>query len=1467
MVRAWFARTFAAPTEIQRRCWGPLADGEHVLAVAPTGSGKTLTGFLWPLDRLLTGGWEGGGLRLLYVSPLKALNVDIERNLVAPLAGIAAALEAAGLPPRPVRVGVRSGDTPPAERARQVRRPPEILITTPESLNLLLLQRRAGQLFSGLRMVLLDEIHAVAGNKRGTHLITAVERLAQLVGEFQRVAISATVRPVDRVARFVGGYRLERGAGGEPLHLRRPVRVIEAAERKRYELAVRALPGPADGESGPPDAAWLRLAEELRARITEARSTLVFTNSRRQAEKLTRLINDAAGRELAWSHHGSLARELRTAVERRLKEGALPAIVATSSLELGIDVGALDRVLLIASPPTLASAAQRIGRAGHQVGRASRALFYPVHARDFLDCAVAARAVLEGEIEPIEVVRAPLDLLAQTLLGWVAHQSWRLDDLYAATRTAAPFHDLPRGQFDLVVEMLAGRYAETRLPELRPRVAVDRLDGTVSARPGAARLRARAGGTIPDRGYFQLRLEDSQARLGELDEEFVWERRVGDSFTLGAQGWRIRRITANEVMVAPARGGATLAPFWRADARDRGSFFALRIAELLERAESRLDEPAFAAELARDHALEAGAVEQLLALLRVTRAALGGVLPHRRRLVFEESEERSDGGEQRSIVLYTFWGGRVNRPLALALAAAWEEREGSAVEVVADDDAILLVLPEGADPRALLAAVAPESCERLLRRRLEGSGFFGAHFRQNAQRALLLPRAGPARRTPLWRSRQYAKQLLEAVSAFDDFPILVETWRTCLQDEFELGELRAKLTELATGAVQMVHVRTPRPSPLAAGLVWRRTNELMYEDDAPETRRASPLRGDLIREVALGGEGSPLPLRLVERFRAVAQRLPPGYPPASGGELVEWVKERLLIPPEEWRQLVAAIDRDTRGDAARIVAEAAPKLELLPGLGQVAREVRLATTGPGLWLRRRAAADEPGAAAAAAEAALVDFLASWLPAQGALRVDELAMLLDEPVERVRAAVVGLVETERAVSGPLVAGETGTWVAALGSYETLLRWRRAAARPSLEPSPLESLPLFLAETQGLTSARSGTEGLQAALERLFGWSAPAAAWETEILPARLDGYQPSWLDTLFEEHGLRWFGSGRERVALGLDRDLPWLADPDAAGAAEGSEEGVPPGAEAALALLERFPRGLGLAEVADHLALGSAEAARLLWALAWRGQLASDSMRALRQGVLTKFELPEDTPAEMARSRRGAFRRWVSSRPLAGRWFAGAGREAEDPLDRETVARERARVVLDRYGVVFRELLAAEPAPFAWGRLVRSLRTLELAGEIVSGHFFRGVPGLQFATPDAVRRLGAGSSGAPIWWVSGVDPASACGLDLDGLRGKLPRRSASTHLVYRGSELLLIAKRAGRELELRTVPDDPVNALLMAPIRSALTRTFSPARAVDIETINGAPAARSPYRTAFAAFDSTGEGAGLRLRRRYTGAG
>ena len=956
-----------------------------------------------------------------------------------------------------------------------------------------------------------------------------------------------------------------------------------------------------------------------------------------------------------------------------------------------------------------------------------------------------------------------------------------------------------------------------------------------------------------------------------------------------------------------------LAPFWRADARDRGAVFSERIGRLLERADRELEQPGFEAALAEDYALDAAAAAEIARQLRESRAALGGRLPHRRRLVFEESRERASGGTahpgdgRRQVVLYTFWGGTLNRPLALALAAAWEEADGTSIETLADDDAVLLVLPAGADARGLLARVAPERLEALLRARLESSGFFGAQFRQNAQRALLLPRAGPRRRTPLWVSRENAKKLLDAVMRFDDFPVTLETWRSSLHDEFDLDSLRERLEEIGRGEIEIHSVQSDRPSPLAAGLIWRRTNELMYEDDMPGARRGASVRGDLLREIALGGERPRIAGRLAEEFRRKVQRLLPGYAPQSASELLEWVKERLFLPLAEWQELLAAIDRDRPGASPELLAELAAGGKLLTVLAPLApipprppRPPIAAGFGSEAIVAREnlprlALGADPGAR-------LATLLEEWLRFYPPVAVTWVAGQWGIALSEVEAALASLEAGERVVVGDLVeAGpdpKASPQVAVVATIETLLRWRRAAARPAFEPLALGELPLFLATWQGLTARGSGGEGLQAALERLFGFPAPAALWESDLFPSRLESYFPAGLDSLFEESDLVWFGTGRERLAFAFRPDLDLFQPAPRSEGAVGPEEpeAPDPGAAAAPAiaavreLLAGEPRGLEVGEIVERLGMVTGAATEALWALAWRGEATCSSLRVLRQGILSSFRgearAPEGdglagraaggaTSGGIAgRPRRALFRRWQGSSPLAGRWrLLGAppglaGAPAPDPIAEEERSRERARLLLDRYGVLFRELLAAELPALAWSRVARALRGLELSGEIVAGRFFEGVPGLQFALPSALRQLREGLPEAAVWWCSALDPASPCGLELPGIEGAVPRtllrRVASTRLAYRGSRLCALYARGGREIHFFVAADDPGLAELLDPLRSALTRSVGAARSLDVEKINDQPAGSSPYFGAFAAFERTRDGGLLRLRRRYS---
>ncbi len=1548
VISRWFADRYGEPTDIQRLAWPRVAANEHVLITAPTGSGKTLTAFLWALNQLLTGAWEGGRTRVLYISPLRALNNDIQRNLLAPLAEIEAAFAAAGEAVSPVRVLTRSGDTPQGERQKMVRRPPEILITTPETLNILLTSKGGRSLLGDIAAVVLDEIHAVAGSKRGTHLITAVDRLVRLSGEFQRVALSATVRPLERVARFVGGYRLEPGVeGSEPSYRPRPVSTVRSEMAKRYDLEVRTpvarttplTPGQLEP---PPDEAnlWEPLATEVRGRIRANRSTLVFANSRRTTEKMTRFLNDGETEELAYSHHGSLSREIRAVVEERLKQGRLKGIVSTNSLELGIDIGALDEVVLVQTPPSVAAAVQRIGRAGHQVGETSRGRLYPLHERDVLDAAVVARGVIDGDIEELAPIRGALDVLAQIILSMVAAEPWQVDDLYDHLRAGYPYRHLKRRQFDLVLEMLAGRYADSRIRELRPRLAYDRLDGIVRARPGTARLVYMSGGTIPDRGYYQLRRQDSMAKLGELDEEFVWERSIGDSFTLGAQSWRIRKITHNDVLVSPARKGAAMAPFWRAEGRNRTFHLSRRIGEFLERAERHLEhrggEQELRGALVEEHRMDGAAADRLLELLARQRAETGSALPHRHHLLVERLGPPEGRPDREQAILHFGWGGRVLRPLALALKAAWRAEHGWPLELEHDNDAFIVALPPAFDPLSLLELVRPDNVEKLLVGELERSGFFGARFRENAGRAVLLPRAGFRRRMPLWLNRERSKKLLAAVSGYDDFPLVVETWRTCLEDEFDLASLKLLLGELEEGAIRVSECRTSAPSPLAGNLIWKQTNRLMYEDDVPEGERAG-LRGDLLRELVFSSELRPrIPADVLDRFQRKLHRTWPGYAPQSAGELVEWVKERLVIPQSDWRELMAAIERDAAASqsadpegrefegqqrVAELVAAAAERLVLveLPrddaGEGEVTRQAVVAIetlprlTGaldlsrdslrltslrsPGAPLadhvdavlqRMPEATEEP---VAADEDPLAAFVAEWLRFYGPVS----RALLTETLGLGDALSLDLLETLTASEALVIdrfrAGDDAPReICDAENLERLLRLMRAAARPAFEPLPVERLPQFLASWQGLAAPADGVEGLQAALERLFGFAAPARLWETELLPARLEPYYPSWLDSLLQESELVWRGCGRERLTFAFPDDVellsregsaPELRDEIGAQRDASTDDGETVAAPDPDAL---FPDSRGrftLEDLARHSELPSGELSQHLWQLAWDGRVTNPAFAAVRQGIFSRFR-PTTAPEERwvserrqqprRAARRHRFDRWRAGRPFAGDWYrldvANGEEEPRDALDREELNKDRVRLLLHRYGVLFRELLERELPALRWGPLFRSLRLMELSGEVLAGQFFDDVPGLQFASPAAFRRLEEGLPDDAIIWMSAADPASPAGLGLEALQGRYPARLPSNHLVFHGPRLVMTSARHGTELEIHVPPEHPLLGEYLGVLKHLLSRQFDPRRGLTIETINGEPAASGGFAVRLVElFEATREASALKARRSY----
>ncbi len=1447
LIARWFAGRFGGPTEIQQRAWPHIAAGEHVFATAPTGSGKTLTAFLYAIHSLVVEKSEAGqgagseertvGSRVLYVSPLKALNNDIQVNLERPLQELRDFFAASGVAFPEIRVSVRSGDTPAAERRRMLRRPPEILITTPESLNVLLTTAAGREMLSGLRTVILDEIHNTADNKRGTYLMTAIERLTRESGEFQRIALSATVRPIEETARFVAGYRLLQ-AGGEATYEPRKIRILSAPNTKRYDVSV-CFPT-AGGEPGDADAWWRAIIADFRGIISRNRSTLFFVNSRRMAEKITRLLNEDLDSDIAYAHHGSLSREVRLAVEQRLKSGALAAIVATGTLELGIDIGEVDEVVLVETPGEASSATQRIGRAGHGVGQVSRGSFYPLHARDFLDAAISAECVRSRAIEAVRIPQSPLDVLSQVLLSMCLEVSLFPDELYDFIRTCTPFHELERRRFDLVVDMLTGRYADRRIRELRPRLVHD--GERLRSVEGVRALIYRSGGVIPDRGYFTLRATPTRDRVGELDEEFVWERSIGDVFPMGNRLWRIERITHNDVEATAVSRGTVTVPFWRADEVNRGFFFSERVGLYIEQLEARLDEPDLPAELAQSGELSPGAAEAIVTLLRQQRDQSGMPLPHRHRVTVEVYVGQK-GQPETQVAIHTFWGGRLNRPLGLILSAALEEQMGRRVRAFHTNDSVLLIVPEEFSLVEVLRDIPPEKVLPLLRRSVESTAFFGALFRHAAQRSLLIPRRSFGERMPLWMSRVRSKRLFEAVATSGDFPILLEAWQDCLGSAFELPALAGLLEELSDGRINVEQRRVESPTPLARELVWRETNVLMYANDAPGGRIRSALDDDLVRLAASDGQGHSFADDTVAALRARLERTATGYAPGEWRDALLHIEERAWVGADEWDRLIAAIEREHGAPALQeLLAELEERVCWLSTI----REERTLSQGPGadgswgvtgrhdavrvgtiLHAFTTTGEDPPGDR-------VLGFLAQWAVAPVCVSPTVLRKVFGIDEERARLLLLSAAERGLLQSARFGADEEFGWLLP-ENMERLLRARRTAARTRDSVLPLSDLPLFLGRLHGMTREEDATaaspeesmESLRAALERLFAFVAPADVWESDLLSDRVVGYRPALLDGLLRESDLIWTGAGRRRLRFLLEDDLELLE-------ARGAE--LPE-------LLQPLMRG-GRFLVSDLSQSGptAGQVYEALWNGLWAGQLTCESFESVRRSLWGSARASES-------SRPRAADRWKRSRPSGEYWRSltaardslGQNSAGHDAVARLEQDRDRARVLLGRYGIVFRELLHAESPAFRGSQIFRALRLMELSGEVVGGHFWEGVSGWQFASQRALRVLGEWREpGDALWWHNAVDPVACTGPRYAPFQSRLPARLPTSRLLYRGASPFLTARRQGRELELWESPE-ACDSSELEPFWSHMQGALPKRAPVIVEKVNAVPVIGSPY--------------------------
>lgn len=1541
--RSWFTGAFSAPTAAQEGAWRAIGEGSDVLVVAPTGSGKTLAAFLAALDQLTAVPPPAEAkkrCRVLYVSPLKALAVDVERNLRSPLTGIRQESARLGLPEPEVRVGIRSGDTPPAERRSMATRPPDILITTPESL-FLMLTSSAREALAGIETVILDEVHAVAGTKRGAHLAVSLERLDELLPRpARRIGLSATVRPVDEVARFLSPQR--------------KVEIVQPPSTKQFDLSV-VVPVEDLGELGgspatDPDSSgqadkpsiWPHVEERIADLVQAHRSTIVFANSRRLAERLCNRLNEIAYERatgetmpeahspaevmaesgaakgapplLARAHHGSVSKEQRAQVEEDLKAGRLPAVVATSSLELGIDMGAVDLVIQVESPPSVASGLQRVGRAGHQVGAVSTGVVFPKYRGDLVQAAVVTERMRTGSIEALRVPSNPLDVLAQQLVAMVALDSWQVDDLLAVTRRAAPFASLPESAFTAVLDMLAGRYPSDAFAELRPRVVWDRVAGTVTGRPGAQRLAVTSGGTIPDRGLFGVFLAGADpkkggGRVGELDEEMVYESRVGDVFTLGTTSWRIEDITRDRVLVSPAPGVPGRLPFWKGDQLGRPLELGRALGAFLRELGGLSPEDARKRLLAAG--LDTWAVDNVLSYIDEQRRACGHVPDDRTILVERFRDELGDW----RVVVHSPFGAQVHAPWALALSARLAERYGMDAQVMHADDGIVLRLPDAdmmgldlldfdpvQDPsQAPAAAPLPPAntaldsdqppvgaadvafdqgeIAQIVTDQVGGSALFASRFRECAARALLLPRRSPGKRTPLWQQRQRAAQLLQVASEFGSFPIVLEAVRECLQDVFDVPGLTEVMGDLEARRIRLVEVTTPEPSPFARSLLFGYVAQFLYEGDSPlAERRAAALSLDSHLLAELLGRAELRELLDAEVLTELEREL-------------QWLAEdRRIKDVEGVADLLRVLGPLTDAELAERGAEPQWAQEL----ASARRAIRVRIGGGDHW----AAIEDAGRLRDALGTALPvgvpeaftepvkdplgDLLARYARTHGPFTSTAAAARFGLGTAVTDGALQRLAASGRIVQGEFhPAGIGQEWCDAT----VLRRLRRrslAALRHELEPVPPAALAGFLPQWQHLGSnSLRGIDGLARAIEQLQGAPVPASALEKLILPSRVSGYSPALLDELTTTGEVVWAGAG---ALPGKDG---WLS----LYPADSAPLLLPPPRPLELSALHEsvlttLSGGYGLffRQIADqvrattHPDSTDPQLADAVWDLAWSGRLTNDTLaplRALLGSGRTAGSTAHRAKRSVPRGRYGSLS--ASARPVSrtgpptvsGRWSLLPPAEPE-PTHR---AHALARTLLDRHGVVTRGAVQAEGVEGGFSAAYRVLSAFEDNGQARRGYVVEGLGAAQFAMDGAVDRLRAVSTardrtepGADprALVLAAADPANAYGAALPWPEppagaGHKPGRKAGSLVVLVDGELTLYMERGGKTLlAWPTDPDDPA-------LRAAATALAAAARAgslgtVTVERTNGTSSLTSPLGRTLESAGFLATPRGLRLR-------
>lgn len=1522
--RDWFTSAFQHPTPVQSQTWAVTAANQHALVIAPTGSGKTLAAFLYALDRLFReseaadatspSGKEKKVTRILYVSPIKALGTDVQRNLQIPLQGISEERKKSGAPEVAIRVGIRTGDTSPQERAKLSRHPPDILITTPESLYLMLTSR-ARETLRGVETVIVDEVHAVAGTKRGAHLALSLERLDTLLAtSAQRIGLSATVRSVTAVAAFLGGDRPVTVVN--PPATRHPdIHIVAPAANLDDVLADNSDSGEAI-HKGREGSIWPRIESGILDQILSHRSTIVFTNSRGLAEKLTARLNELylsrrqtspqpqvepvhfdsltgstsnraqdAAEYIARSHHGSVSKEQRAVTEHALKSGELRCVVATSSLELGIDMGAVDLVIQVATPLSVASGLQRIGRASHQVGGVSKGLFYPRTRRDLIDSAVIVECMYAGQLETLTPPHNPLDILAQQTVAAVSMDPVNVDDWYALVRRASPWKDLPRSAFDATLDMLAGRYPSGDFAVFRPRIIWNRDTGLLTARPGAQLLAVTSGGTIPDRGMFSVLLPegDEQAgsrRVGELDEEMVYESRVNDIITLGATSWRIQQITRDQVIVVPAPGRSARLPFWRGEGVGRPAELGERIGDFIHTMSDDNAELRLSPRLRDNNVLS-----NIKGLIDDQKNATG-VLPWSRHLVLERC--RDEMGDWR-VILHSPYGRRVHAPWALAIAGRLHAQWGADASIVASDDGIVARIPDsdGKLPDAAIFLFEPEKLLRIVREAVSSTALFAARFRECAARALLMPGRTPGRRSPLWQQRLRASQLLEIATGYPDFPIILETVRECLQDVYDLDALVQVIHRLNTSEIQISEVTTPAPSPFATDLLFGYVAEFMYATDAPlAERRASVLALDSELLGNLLGQGDPLELLDPEIIRQVEDEL---QRRAAGRKAqgIEGVYDLLRELGPMTVEDIAARHEGTVADIRTWLDDLSVEKRIFPVV--IAATAQMACMDDAARLRDALGVRLPATISAnwlhPVNTPLRDLFMRFSRTHTLFTRPQIAQafglgvaVADDQLRQLRDEGVLIPLRASTSSTP---DEASTWVNEDVFHRLRIRSLHAA-REATRPIPATSYTRLLLERQGLISSADGSparhpasstgtlegsDGVTRVIEQLAGVGLPASLWESQIFPARVRDYSPDMLDELLATGEVIWSGQKKlgdddGRVVLHLRDYLaetlsPPSGDSEALSDLQRAILGVLSGGGAWFAQQLSALIQTRMADAGGDEWITPATLHEALWGLVWQGYITTDIWAPLR-GLSRTAAASRQPSRRSPRMRRGR-PAYAAPRPtsvvvpvsyttpaLAGRWSL-LPRETLNDTERMLACAEN---MLDRYGVIGRQAVIAENISGGFPAMQTLCRSMEDSGRILRGRFVEGMGGAQFAERDTIDRLRdlTSSTSEQLAFtavaLSANDPANPWGTLLPWPphpSSLVPGRRNGAFVVISAGELRLYLAQGGKKMMIWTENEEMPSPEIFRALANALRR--EPRLRFTLSEVNDKPVRQTPLFT------------------------